>query len=160
MTQRAMSTATAKQIDCAPRMIAVLTPITSPRELSSGPPELPGFSAASVWITSGISRPLPERMLRPSALTMPAVTVCSKPSGLPIAIAISPRLSVAERPSGSGASEPRDMPSMRSTARSVSGSSPTQRASNSRPSLSDTRWRLPVGRALPPARTTCELVSR
>jgi hypothetical protein len=30
------------------RIIAVLTPITSPAELTSGPPELPGFSAASV----------------------------------------------------------------------------------------------------------------
>lgn len=38
-----MSIATAKQIDCAPKMIAVLTPITSPRESSSGPPELPGI---------------------------------------------------------------------------------------------------------------------
>ena len=93
---------------------------------------------------------------------MPAVTVCSKPSGLPIAIAISPRLSSAERPIGSGVSPPRDMPSMCSSARSVSGSSPTQRASNSRPSLSDTRWRVTCGdgSALPPARVTCELVSR
>ena len=38
----------AKQIPCAAAMIAVLTPITSPRVLTSGPPELPGFSAASV----------------------------------------------------------------------------------------------------------------
>jgi hypothetical protein len=53
MTQAAVSIATAKQIACAPRMIAVLTPTTSPREFSSGPPELPGLSAASVWITSG-----------------------------------------------------------------------------------------------------------
>ncbi len=155
-----MSIATAKLIDCAPRMIAVLTPITSPRAFSSGPPELPGFSAASVWITSGISRPVPERMLRPSALTMPAVTVCSKPSGLPIAIAISPRRSAADEPSASGDSEPRDMPSMHSTARSVSGSSPTERASNVRPSLSETRWRLPCSGPCWPARATCELVSR
>ena len=33
-------------------MIAVLMPITSPRTLSSGPPELPGLIAASVWIIS------------------------------------------------------------------------------------------------------------
>ena len=33
---------------CAGRMTAVLTPITSPREFSSGPPEFPGLSAASV----------------------------------------------------------------------------------------------------------------
>lgn len=64
--------------------------MTSPRELSNGPPEFPGFSAASVWMTSGIRRPVLARMLRPSALTMPAVTVCSNPSGLPMAIAIWP----------------------------------------------------------------------
>src|SRR5207253_1748168 len=37
----------AKQMPCAGRIIAVFTPITSPAELTSGPPELPGFSAAS-----------------------------------------------------------------------------------------------------------------
>ncbi len=35
---------------CAPMMMAVLMPITSPCEATSGPPELPGLSAASVWI--------------------------------------------------------------------------------------------------------------
>ena len=44
-------------------------------EFTSGPPELPGFSAASVWITSSIRRPDCDRRLRPSALTTPAVTV-------------------------------------------------------------------------------------
>src|SRR5438876_10674105 len=39
---------TAKQIPCAGRMTAVLTPITRPRESTTGPPELPGLSAASV----------------------------------------------------------------------------------------------------------------
>src|SRR5690606_9690362 len=34
--------------------MAVLTPMTSPFRLISGPPELPGLIAASVWITSGI----------------------------------------------------------------------------------------------------------
>ena len=38
----------AKQIPCAPEMIAVLIPITSPCDETSGPPELPGLSAASV----------------------------------------------------------------------------------------------------------------
>ena len=37
--------------------IAVLTPIRRPAESSSGPPELPGSIAASVWITSATSRP-------------------------------------------------------------------------------------------------------
>jgi hypothetical protein len=32
----------------ADRIMAVLTPMTSPCELTSGPPELPGFNAASV----------------------------------------------------------------------------------------------------------------
>ena len=40
----------AKQIPCAGRMVAVFTPTTRPAESTSGPPELPGFSAASVWI--------------------------------------------------------------------------------------------------------------
>ena len=40
--------ATAKQMPCAPMIIAVLMPMTSPLDETSGPPELPGFSAASV----------------------------------------------------------------------------------------------------------------
>ena len=41
-------------------VIAVLTPISRPSLSSNGPPELPGFSAASVWITSrlGVRRRL------------------------------------------------------------------------------------------------------
>jgi hypothetical protein len=38
-------------------MIAVVTPISRPPESSNGPPELPGFTAASVWMTLPISRP-------------------------------------------------------------------------------------------------------
>ena len=49
--------AVAKQMPWAAAMIAVFTPMTSPRESTSGPPELPGLSAASVWITSSIRRP-------------------------------------------------------------------------------------------------------
>ena len=62
-------------------------PMTSPAVVTSGPPELPGFSAASVWITSSISRLDCVRSDRPSALITPAVTVCWNPYGLPIAIA-------------------------------------------------------------------------
>ena len=64
----------AKQSPCAAGIIAVLMPMTSPRVDTSGPPEFPGFNAASVWITSSISRPPTERNERPSALTTPAVT--------------------------------------------------------------------------------------
>ena len=59
---------------CAFVMIAVLMPMTSPRTLSSGPPELPGLIAASVWIIS-LLRPVDTGNARPTALTTPTVTV-------------------------------------------------------------------------------------
>ena len=77
--------ATAKQMPWAQLIIAVLMPTTSPVVATSGPPEFPGLSAASVWMTSSMSRPLWARKDRPSAETTPAVTVDSKPNGLPIA---------------------------------------------------------------------------
>ena len=40
-----------------PVAIMLLMPITSAREFSSGPPELPGLMAASVWMASSISAP-------------------------------------------------------------------------------------------------------
>ena len=63
-------------------------PITRPRLSASAPPEFPGLSAASVWITSGIdrcARPLRAGSERPRADTTPAVTVPPRPWGLPIA---------------------------------------------------------------------------
>ena len=122
-TTLAVLAATAKQIPCAPMMTAVLMPTTSPREDTSGPPELPGLSAASVWITSSISRPVRARRERPSADTTPVVTVDSKPSGLPMAMTSCPRLSSLELPSAAAGSV--TGASTRSSARSVSGSSPT-----------------------------------
>ena len=74
-TKFAVFAATAKQMPCAPMITAVLMPTTSPCEDTSGPPELPGLSAASVWITSSIRRPLRARSVRPSAETTPVVTV-------------------------------------------------------------------------------------
>jgi hypothetical protein len=70
-------------------------PTTSPRALNSGPPELPGLMATSVWmkgtaLSSGSERPL--------ALTTPAVTVFSKPKGEPMASTHSPTLRSAMRP--------------------------------------------------------------
>ena len=58
MTKRTVLLATAKQMPCAPRIMAVLMPMTSPADDTSAPPELPGLSAASVWMTSSIGRPL------------------------------------------------------------------------------------------------------
>src|ERR1700748_514766 len=61
-TNCAVLLATAKQMPCAPWMIAVLTPMTSAFDDTSAPPELPGLSAASVWITSSMVRPETERI--------------------------------------------------------------------------------------------------
>src|SRR6266481_5337344 len=61
-TNCAVLLATAKQMPWAPLMIAVLMPITSAAEDTSGPPELPGLSAASVWMTSSMVLPLTERI--------------------------------------------------------------------------------------------------
>ena len=65
--------------------ICELTPITWPAALNSGPPELPGLIAASVWMTSSIEKPLGEEISRCSALTTPVVSVRSRPNGLPMA---------------------------------------------------------------------------
>ena len=73
-TNRTVLLAIAKQIPWAGRIIAVLIPITSPVVVTSGPPELPGLSEASVWMMSSISRPDRARSDRPSALTTPDVT--------------------------------------------------------------------------------------
>ena len=81
---------------------AVLMPTTRARLSASAPPELPGFRAASVWITLSTMRTVaPERVgsERPSAETTPAVTEPAKPFGLPIATTSCPTrraLGVAE----------------------------------------------------------------
>ena len=59
--------------------ICEFTPITRPPESSSGPPELPGLSAASVWITPSIEKPFGALICRSSALTTPVVSVRSRP---------------------------------------------------------------------------------
>ena len=126
-----MFTGTAKPSPATPpsssTATAVVTPITCPRASRSGPPELPLFNAASVWITSSISAPLGDVSGRARALTIPAVTVRSRPNGLPIATTASPTSTSSEFPSRSGVSAFAEV-STCSTARSVSGSVPTTRA--------------------------------
>ena len=61
------------------------TPITLPSASSSGPPELPWLTGASVWIASLIVKPFGASMSRSTALTIPAVSERSSPNGLPIA---------------------------------------------------------------------------
>ena len=68
--------------------IAVLMPISSPLRLTKAPPELPLLIAASVWMK--FSKFSTFKPLRPSADTIPDVTVWPKPNGLPIATVKSP----------------------------------------------------------------------
>ena len=68
--------------------------MTVPLTLTSGPPELPGLIAASVWMKSWMLRSLVlgSASVRPFALMMPEVTVKVRfsPSGLPTASTHSP----------------------------------------------------------------------
>src|ERR1039457_2640107 len=65
--------------------IMVVIPITSPREFNSGPPELPGFTDASVWIASSIRLPFAGLRTDRIAEIMPRVMVPDSPNGLPMA---------------------------------------------------------------------------
>ena len=65
-----------------PVSICVFTPMTWPRALRSGPPELPGLIGASVWMTWSIVKRFGAVMRRCSALTIPDVTVRSSPNGI------------------------------------------------------------------------------
>ncbi len=85
-----------------PVSICELTPITAPRELRSGPPLFPWLIAASVWITWSIEYPFGACTLRCSALTIPEVTVRSRPNGLPIATTGSPTSTSFESASEKG----------------------------------------------------------
>src|SRR5262249_5051887 len=138
---------------------AVLMPTTRALASASAPPELPGLSAASVWMTSSITRPRAGSD-RPSALTTPAVTDPASPSGLPTATTSWPTLSVSASPSSAGSGVG---PLARSTARSDSGSAPTTRNGADVPSANSavpvvalpTTWAV-VSRNPSPVKTTPE----
>ena len=154
-TRLTVDAGTAKPIPTLPEepspvAICELTPITRPVASSSGPPELPGLIAASVWITSSIGSRSGAVIRRCSAETTPVVSVRSSPKGLPIATVGSPTLHVEESPSASGCrAGPFGLTA--STARSVSGSLPMTRAETVRWSENDTRTSVE-------AATTCALV--
>src|SRR5437879_2210711 len=78
--------------------MAVLMPTSSPRAFTSAPPELPGLIAASVWMKSSYSA-MPT-LARPTALTIPIVTVWLRPNGLPMASTYSPTWSLSESAQG------------------------------------------------------------
>jgi hypothetical protein len=92
--------------------MAVLTPITLPWVLMSGPPEFPGLIAASVCMIFGILNddPIPgfcsfpfDGKSLPKPLTIPTVIEPESPNGFPIATTVSPILNEEELAKGSGA---------------------------------------------------------
>ena len=110
--------------------------------------------AASVCTAPEIEKPLGAWIVRPSADTMPLVTVPSSPNGLPMAIAGSPGCRSSEAPSSSGRSaSPTSLGSTFSSARSADGSVPSSFATIGSPfSPKRTRnWSAPS--------TTCSLVT-
>ena len=114
--------------------------MTAPVMSTSGPPELPGLMAASVWI-AGYVVELPwssEPTLtgRLSALTMPLVTVASRPNGEPIATTPSPTPRLADLPMVAAVRP--ETPEALMTAVSVSGSVPRISASAVVPSSKET----------------------
>ena len=78
--------------------MAVLIPTSSPLILTSAPPEFPGLMGASVWIKS--SKSATPTSARPTALTIPKVTVRLNPKGFPIARTKSPTARLLESPQG------------------------------------------------------------
>ena len=75
--------------------MAVLMPINCPFVLTNAPPELPGFTAASVWINDCEYLPVGSRFLA-FALIIPAVTVDVKLNGFPTAKTHSPIFALSE----------------------------------------------------------------
>ena len=104
--------------------IWLFTPMTRPCMFSNGPPELPGLTAASVWIAPAIEYELSELIVRLSALTIPLVTVSARPKGLPIATTPSPTCTFDESARVRGCSLPEGASIFR-TARSLEASWPT-----------------------------------
>ncbi len=128
--------------------IALLTPITRPCKSSSGPPELPGLIAASVWMTCGNEyRPPPsairsEVKVRPNPLTMPMDIEPSSPNGLPMAMTNCPTSNALESANTSGVTLA-GRSSTLMTAKSLSISVPTMSAFTRSPLAKATSNRSP-----------------
>src|SRR5438132_10196306 len=87
-TNRTVLLAIAKQSPCAGRITAVFTPITSPRVVTSGPPEFPGLSAASDVAVDvladelrAVTRSVHQRRVEPPRGVRDVVLVRIMPSG-------------------------------------------------------------------------------
>ena len=83
--------------------MTALTPITWPSMLNTGPPELPGFTGASICrkLSKG-----PAPRSRPSAEIIPAVTDPRRPNGLPAERIQSPTSIRRESPQATAGSGP------------------------------------------------------
>mmetsp|Transcript_4572 Transcript_4572/g.16922 ORF Transcript_4572/g.16922 Transcript_4572/m.16922 type:complete len:296 (+) Transcript_4572:1891-2778(+) len=156
-TRRACAMGTAKPMPSAWRAVAVLMPTTRPNSSHSGPPELPGFKATSVWMNrtrepqrGARAAPNDSDSDRRKLETMPRVTVLSSPMGCPMATTQSPTRSVASSPSAA-AFRSAGGRSKATTARSVDSSSPSTVASRASPSARTTPTRTAPS-------TTCALV--
>src|SRR6478672_11813676 len=134
---------------CGSSAASVGMPITRPDRSTSAPPELPGLIAALVWMADERVTPSPSGTLRPTAETMPSVTLERSPSGFPRASAMSPTSSCEESANVAGRGR---APAMRTTARSFAASRPTVVAGWLSPDARVTTTR----RAFP---TTCALVT-
>ena len=129
-------------------------PTISPSRLTSGPPELPGKMTAS-WPIQRISSPTLSPSIRkapPGGMsarfeTIPCVTDCERPAGLPIASTTSPIWRSSESPNAANGSGAR--PSRRAAGsilrivRSESASVPMSSAGSSSRLVSRTVIRLP-----------------
>ena len=113
--------------------MSVLMPMRLPFTSTSAPPELPGLIAASVWMK--LPNGFAGWISRPTALTIPMVTVWPTLNGSPIASTTSPTRVASDWPNVIGV---RPVTEMRTTARSVSGSLPTTLPVVTRPSASVT----------------------
>ena len=118
-------------------MICWLTPITRPSPSTSGPPELPGLIAASVWIAPEMRKLVSDWIERSIAETTPIDSDCCSPNGEPIAATGSPTSTPVLSPSGSGR-RLRPSGSILSSAMSAFGSAPMTSASTVLPSANST----------------------
>ena len=119
-----MSTGTANPTPSPPPelvLICWLIPITLPSSSTSGPPELPGLIAASVWIAPEIWNAVSPVIERSTADTTPTDSDWASENGEPIAATGVPTSTCSEFPSGSGRSV-RPPGSTLSSATSASGS--------------------------------------
>src|SRR4051812_17361241 len=112
-------------------------PTTLPARSNIGPPELPVFIAASVWMYSSYG-PVWRSRLRPE--TMPAATLFTRPNGLPTVSTQSPIRTSSERPQVTARSGLRG--STLSNAKSMRASRPITRAGRFVPSCKVTRMRV------------------